>query len=172
MIVCFQQTHTKLKDIKYEELKTQTYLKSPLFSNSETSLLYALRSRTADNFKANFRNMFANVVHCPLDCQEEGEAKRVTHKNNYCYVVNWNWYSNTWCGQWTSFVQGYIFEEVNKQKEAVFLFDRLIEARLRILKERTIQAPGDDLDPSMGSNCLCCVDSLFTNCINCVYIGK
>jgi hypothetical protein len=65
-----------------------------------------------------------------------------------------------------------IFGEVNKQKEAVVLFDILIEARQRILKERENQPPGDDLDPSMGNNCLCCGDSVFTSFINCVYIGE
>ena len=49
-----QKLHIKVKDIKYEELKTQDYLKSPLFSNNDTSLLYALRSRSADIFKVNF----------------------------------------------------------------------------------------------------------------------
>ena len=49
-----QQTHSKIKDIKYEKLKIQDYLKSPLFSNSETSLLFSLRSRTAETFKANY----------------------------------------------------------------------------------------------------------------------
>ena len=47
-----QNPHSKVKDIIYGDIKTQSYLKSPLFS--ESSLLYALRSRTDDVFKANF----------------------------------------------------------------------------------------------------------------------
>ena len=167
-----QQKHTKVKDIKYEELKTQQYLKSPLFSNSETSLLYALKSRTADIFKANFRNMFANVVHCPLDCQEEGEAKEDDTQKHLLLCSKLKCEIKTHDVASGQVLYEDIFGEVNKQKEAVVLFDRLIEARLRILKERENQPPGDDLDPSMGSNCLCCVDSVFTNCINCVYIRK
>ena len=150
-----------MKDIKYEELKTQQYLKSPLFSNSETSLLYALRSRTADIFKANFRNMFANVVHCPLDCQEEGEAKEDDTQKHLLLCSKLKCEIQTHDLASGQVLYEDIFGEVNKQKEAVVLFDRLIEARLRILKERENQPPGDDLDPSIGS-CPRCVDSVFT----------
>ena len=34
-----QKTHSKVKDIIYVGLKTQPYLKSTLFSNTDTSLL-------------------------------------------------------------------------------------------------------------------------------------
>ena len=167
-----QQTHTKVKDIQYDELKTQQYLKSPLFSNSETSLLYALRSRTADTFKANFRNMFANVIHCPLDCQEEGEEKKDDTQKHLLTCSKLKCEIKTHDVASGQVVYEDIFGGVKKQKEAIVLFNRLIEARLRILKERENSPPGDDLDPSMGNNCLCCVDSVFTHCINCVYIGK
>ena len=62
-----QQKHTKVKDIIYTNLETQPYLRSPLFSNPETKLLFALRSRTAD-FKANFSNLNGGQVECPLHC--------------------------------------------------------------------------------------------------------
>ena len=119
-----QQKHTKVKDIKYEELKTQQYLKSPLFSNSETSLLYALRSRTADIFKANFRNMFANVVHCPLDCQEEGEAKEDDTQKHLLLCSKLKCEIQTHDLASGEVLQEDIFGEVKKQKEAIVLFDR------------------------------------------------
>ena len=66
-----------------------------------------------------------------------------------------------------------IFADTKKQKVIVDIFSKLIEARLKMLKEKDNQPPGDDLDPSMGS-CLRCVDAVFTSldCINCVYIGN
>ena len=63
-----QQTHSKVKDIKYDKLETQPYLKSYLFSNEETSLLFALRTKTARMFKGNFSNLFGGKVECPLKC--------------------------------------------------------------------------------------------------------
>ena len=66
-----------------------------------------------------------------------------------------------------------IFGEVRKQKEAVVLFCKLLEARDRLLQDRDNQPPEDILDPSMG-NRLCCVDTVLTPvfCINCIYNGK
>ena len=37
-----QSKHSKVKDIKYTKLETQQYMKSPLFTNEEVSLLYKL----------------------------------------------------------------------------------------------------------------------------------
>ena len=41
-----------------------------------------------------------------------------------------------------------MFAEVKKQKEAVVLFMKLIEPRLKLLQARDNQPPGVDLDPS------------------------
>ena len=62
-----QETHSKIKDIVYTELKVQEYITSPIFTNEETNLLYALPSRSV-NVKINFRNKFQNNLLCPL-CQ-------------------------------------------------------------------------------------------------------
>ena len=70
-----KESHSKVDHISFEELKIQPYLKSPLFSNMETSLLFALRSRTEETFKANFRNMYGNVVPCPLECKNKDDEK-------------------------------------------------------------------------------------------------
>ena len=45
-----QQKHSKFKHIKYTQLKTQAYLKSQLFSNDDVKLIFALRTRTAEQF--------------------------------------------------------------------------------------------------------------------------
>ena len=56
--------HSKVKDIQYKELKTQNYLKSTLFSNDEATLLFALRTKTSEHFKANFHNLNKSCTHC------------------------------------------------------------------------------------------------------------
>ena len=52
-----QKTHSKISGVKYEKLETQSYLTSSYFSDKETKLLAALRSRTHEDFKKNFRNL-------------------------------------------------------------------------------------------------------------------
>ena len=116
-----QQSHSKIKDIKFKELKTQHYLRSPFFSNSEISLLYALRSRTEEKFKANFRNRYANVAPCPFKCWTEGEAVAEDTQQHLlvCSKLRTEFQSEELAkGQ---VVYEDIFGEVNKQKEAVVL---------------------------------------------------
>ena len=54
-----QKMHSKIKDIKYEKLEVQEYMISPLFTDEEVNLLYAIRSR-ALNCKMNFKNRYRN----------------------------------------------------------------------------------------------------------------
>jgi hypothetical protein len=63
-----------------------------------------------------------------------------------------------------------IFADTRKQKEAVVLYQQMIEARMVYLKAKN-NPPGANLDPSMGPR-PCCSDTLFTPvyCINCISI--
>ena len=40
-----QQTHSKVKDVPYRKLETQKYMTSPLFTDEEVALLFAMRSK-------------------------------------------------------------------------------------------------------------------------------
>ena len=55
-----KSTSSKIKDLKYEELRTQQYLTCPKFNNSERNLLYALRSRMYPA-KNNFKKMNSSI---------------------------------------------------------------------------------------------------------------
>ena len=135
----------------------------PLFSITDTSLLYALRSRTADIFKANFRNIYGNIVSCPLLCWEESEAAEEDTQKNLltCRKLKSDISSTELVSSMILYED--IFADTKKRKVIVDIFSKLTKARLKILKEKDNQPPGDDLDPS-------CVDSVFTSldCINCV----
>ena len=50
-------THSKIQAIEYVELKTQSYITSPIFSNDDVSFLYSLRSRSIDCI-ANFKSIY------------------------------------------------------------------------------------------------------------------
>ena len=167
-----KQTHSKVKEISYDDLKIQPYLKSPLFTNQETSLLFALRSRTNDIFKANFRNMYGNVVPCPLECWDTDDiAIEDTQKHLLnCDVIKAKYVTADVASGDVEYED--IFGNVKKQKEAVVLFTRLLEVRTEIIKEKE-NPPVDVLDPSMGAN-LCYSDIISTAicCTNCISIGK
>ena len=62
-----QQTHSKVKNIKYSELEKAPYLINSHFKNEEKYLLFKLRTSMI-NVKANFSSRYANIS-CDL-CDE------------------------------------------------------------------------------------------------------
>ena len=62
-----KETHKKLDQVEYTELKIQAYLKSRLLSNKEKKLLYLVRSRCYD-VKYNFKKMNKNDIQCRFGC--------------------------------------------------------------------------------------------------------
>ena len=65
-----QETHSKSKGVKYSHLETQNYLTSSLFDNEETKILFSLRTKMHEGFKANFPSMHMEKS-CPLTCEDE-----------------------------------------------------------------------------------------------------
>ena len=65
-----QETHSKSKGVKYSHLETQNYLTSSLFDNEETKILFSLRTKMHEGFKANFPSMHMEKS-CPLNCEDE-----------------------------------------------------------------------------------------------------
>ena len=130
-----------------------------------------MRSRTHDMFKANFRNMYGNVVWCPLKCWGDSEVKKEDTQQHMlnCETLRKLVHTDEIANGNVKYSD--IFDDTNKQKEAVVLLRRLIEARTNYQKAEN--NPPGDLDPSMGT-CSCCSDALFTPvyCINCISIGK
>ena len=63
-----QKEHSKISQISYQTFEAQGYLKDHKLNNHEVSLLFALRSRTAREFKANFP--YNNDQLCPMGCFE------------------------------------------------------------------------------------------------------
>ena len=101
---------------------------SPLFTNNEVSLLYALRSR-ALNLKMNYKHRYKEDVLLCILCNEENENQEhlllcktlqsklvsddlVAHKINYSDI----------------------FKDVHKQKVIVTIFEKLLKIRNTIIK--------------------------------------
>ena len=51
-----QSTHSKVRDIEYNRLETQSYLLHTLFNNHEIKLLSSIRLRTNDPFKKKLQS--------------------------------------------------------------------------------------------------------------------
>ena len=71
-----KKTHSKIKDITYDKFEIAPYLKSPLFTNEEVNILYALRSRSY-KCKINFKNMYRNNLQCKLKCVAEDSPEHI-----------------------------------------------------------------------------------------------
>ena len=103
--------------------------------------------------------MNGNIVSCPLVCWEESEAEEEDTPKHLllCRKLKSEISSSKLVS--SQIVYEDIFADMKKQKVIVDIFSKLIEARLKILKEKEKdnQPPGDDLDLSMGS-CPRCVD--------------
>ena len=63
-----QEGHSKIAHIVYSKYKTQGYMKSHVLNNHEVFVLFSLRSRTTNQFKANFP--FNSYQMCPLGCDD------------------------------------------------------------------------------------------------------
>ena len=68
-----KETHSKMSNVQYSELKIQDYLKSDCeLSNDDKEILFKFRTRMA-KLKNNFKNMFKDVF-CQL-CQTDEECQ-------------------------------------------------------------------------------------------------
>ena len=70
---CIQEGHSKVREIKYETLATQSYLKSPVFTNNECTALFAIRSHTLRGIKGNTPSIQKHNMSCPLKCDTSSE---------------------------------------------------------------------------------------------------
>ena len=63
-----QEGHSKVRGIKYSSLETQKYLTSPLFTNKECDVLFAIRSYTLRGIKGNTPSIHKDNMLCLLKC--------------------------------------------------------------------------------------------------------
>ena len=68
-----QQTHSKVKNIKYSKLELQPYLYSPLFSRKQMSTLFRLRSRPLSGIKSDFSELYKPDLACPV-CRQHPDT--------------------------------------------------------------------------------------------------
>ena len=72
-------THTKVRNISYDHLEIQNYLKSDGLSGEEIKTLTSFRSNCTRNIRSNFKKMFTSLD-CPLQC--DGQTPQLDTPNH------------------------------------------------------------------------------------------
>jgi hypothetical protein len=117
----------KIRDIKYDKLKTQDYLKSVEFSPKERNLLYSLRSRSHPA-KLNYKKLNSGNLKCTLGCLEEEDQAHIFENCRYLNTSKENICLN------------HIFQDLNTQKDAIQKIMRIENERIG-LKEALMSHP-------------------------------
>ena len=142
----------------------KSYLTSPIFSNNETQLLFALRTRTVAGIKANFPNMNTDDQDCPLNCWRQGEQPQKDTQQHLllCSKLNSQLETNEMsCG---NVLYEHVFGNTLQQKEATVLIKKLLNIREDLM---TVGPPGAHLDPSTSQG-LCYDDAVLTTSVSTV----
>ena len=74
-LLSIKEKHSKMNGLMYTKFEKQKYLSSPLFNCETSKLLMALRTRTVNEIKNDFRGQYSDIK-CPLKC---GEDNFITH---------------------------------------------------------------------------------------------
>ena len=129
VLITKQQSHSKVRDIKYNKFEIQPYLKSNKFSNDDVSLLAALRTHTVRGIRSNFKKLYNNNTLCPLKCSPSSPQQDTQEHLLVCSkLVNSNELTNRVISH------NDIYGNVSQQKEAVVLFDEKIRKRNKLLE--------------------------------------
>ena len=139
-----QLGHSKVREIQYDKLETQRYMTSPLFSNIEVSLLYAIRSKALD-CKSNFKNIYTNDnLLCKIFEEELDDQPHILQ----CKLLNSKLQSEEAVAGQVKYED--IYGDHHKQKVIVSLFAKLLEIRKTMVED--IQK--NNSDPSISAEML------------------
>ena len=149
-----QNTHSKVREIKYEALGIQQYMLSSEFSNKEVSLLINLRSYSVRGIRMNFSSWCKSNLGCPLGCRMEDsreiqddqehllQCKPILEKLTLEELYNIN-----------NLSYKDISKDVKHQKQSVKLFSKALEIRKQLLEiEIPASGPSQDAASNPGSN--------------------
>ena len=140
-----QMTHSKIRDIKYKELKIQPYLESGIFTNTMVKTLFNMRSSMTRNIKNNFSSMHRGNLGCKL-CQEPDMIDSQPHL--LCCVKLREHLNSGELEAVNSVTYNDIFGSLVKQREVSLILTRIMELREDLLEKWSLPV-GDTLDLSL-----------------------
>ena len=129
-----QSTKSKTKDIKYEKLEMQPYMKSLTFNNKEVKTLFNLRAKTVWTYKACFKSMFKNSMNCQLGCDSIDSL----HHSFQCVKVMCDpRYRPNTEDKSTNITFDDVYAGICEQKDAVVKFIQMHNIRDHILEQQS-----------------------------------
>ena len=134
--------HSKVKDIIHRYLKTpQAYLTNPIFSNTQSALLFNLRSLCVNEFESNFY-----ASYCPF-CSKPGFKPEDSQVHALCCEIVRKEMSSLQLQELNSVSYNDIFSDSEAQFKITKVFEVIIHIR-EVL--RTPAYPGQNTGPDGG----------------------
>ena len=121
-----KESHSKIKNIEYPDLKCSDYLVNKIISTKEAKMLFKFRTRMY-SVKANFRSKYENNMLCDLcltsDCSQSHLFICPVIKAFVPELVD------------TPVKYEHIFGSTNQMKEAVKLLEKICEIREQLIED-------------------------------------
>ena len=122
-----QEGHSKMNGIKYNTFEKSAYLSSPLFKSDSIGLLLALRTRTVEGVRNDFRGMYPDKK-CPLECDVDDTLQHILE----CSVLRQHHTSEQVSANEIKYSDIFSYDTV-KQKQVTELFAQLLEVRTQLM---------------------------------------
>ena len=126
-----KENHSKMSGLVYDKLEQAKYLSSPLFNNGSAKLLLALRTRTVNGIKNDFRGMFTENK-CPFSCDSIDTLQHLLE----CSVLRQQHVSDNVSASNVRYSD--IFSSsITRQKQVTQLYSELLEIRNNLMDSQS-----------------------------------
>ena len=140
-----QSTHSKVKDIIYEQFKIQPYMKSKIFTNSMVEVIFNLWSSITRNLRSNLSSIFKGNMKCKVSFKDLEANDCQSH-----LLTCQTWLENS--GPEPHFGASKleyedIFGTLEQQGKIVPVVSRMLEVRKELLEKQGLpvdRSPGPD----------------------------
>ena len=127
-----QKTHSKMKNIEYDSFDIAPYLSSPIFNNKNRTLLLALRTRTVQGIRNDFRGLYPSN-RCPLECGEIDTIENILS----CSVLKKHHRSNETTTTTIKY-EDIFSKDITRQQKVTELYSQLLNTRSKIMQSMPV----------------------------------
>ena len=126
-----QESHSKIRNIKYSKLEIQPYLCSALFNKENIGMLFSLRSRSVRSIRNDFQEQYKPNLSCPLCSKHIDSLPEILNCVKLKYEVQSLPEQTQHSINQTKYED--IFLDVCKQKQATDTYTTLLKLREKLL---------------------------------------